>query len=195
VSSHLSPHIHPYDERHGASGIFILVELRGPMAERIHAIQNRFDPRLATFAPPHLTLVGSSGMGPIDADTPAERLREVLDPIVRTTPELVIKLESPTRFMQTDTVVLPINPHGPLRTLHERIKTSGLSYVRSRHAFTPHVTLSLYRTLTREQVRELLNVRITEPVAVDHLLVSLTREPRPPRPLFELELGKNNDTV
>ncbi len=190
MSTRLSAHVHPYDERHGASGVFILVELRGPTAERIHAIQKRFDPRLAAFAPPHLTLVGSSGMGPIATDTPPARLREVLEPIVHTTPELMLKLEPPTRFMQTDTVVLPINPHGPLRTLHERIKMSGLSYVRSRHAFTPHVTLSLYRTLTKEQVRELLKVRITEPVTVDHLLVSLTREPRPPQPLFELVLGQ-----
>ena len=88
-------------------------------------------------------------------------------------------------------MVLPVelHPHGPLRALHERIKTSGLPLGASRHAFTPHVTLSLYRTPGRDEVRELLAVRVTEPVVVDHLVVSLTEEPYPPRPLFELPLG------
>ena len=30
--------------------------------------------------------------------------------------------------MQTDIIVLPIDPHGPLRILHDRIITSGLPF-------------------------------------------------------------------
>jgi 2'-5' RNA ligase len=187
--SHHDDHVHPFDEWRGASGIFVLVELRGPMAERIRELQQRFDPRLAAFALPHLTLIGSSGIGPIAADTPTERLRVVLGSIARATPPLSLRFERPTRFLQTDTIALPLNPHGPLRALHERIKRSDLPFGRSRHAFTPHVTLNLYRSLTKEQVRELMAVRITEPMVVDHLLVSLTEEPRPPKPLFELRLS------
>lgn len=170
------------------SGIFILVNLQGELADKVHAIQQRYDPRMANFARPHFTLIGSSGAGPIAADTPIDRLHEVLDPIARTTEPLTLHFERPVRFMQTNTFTLPLDPHGPLRALHDRIKRSKLTFARSRHAFTPHVTLSHYRTPTEAEVRELLAVRIDEPFVVDHLAVSLTAEPSAPRTLFELEL-------
>ena len=171
------------------SGIFILVNLQGELADKVHAIQQRFDPRMARFARPHFTLIGSSGAGPIDRDTPIERLHEVLDPIAETTAPIALHFERPVRYMQTNTFALPLNAHGALRALHDRIRRSGLSFARSRHAFTPHVTLSHYRTPTDGEARELLAMRIDEPFVVDHLAVSLTEEPALPRELFELELS------
>jgi hypothetical protein len=50
------------------------------------------------------------------------------------------------------------------------------------------VTLSFFRTLTPLQRRELLAVRLEEPLVVDHIRCSLTDEPLPPRALFELPL-------
>ena len=170
------------------SGIFILVNLQGELADTIHEIQKRFDPRMANFAPPHFTLIGSSGAGPIASDTPLQRLHEVLDPIAKTTAPLSLHFERPVRYMQTNTFALPLDPHGPLRALHDRVKRTGLSFARSRHAFTPHVTLSHYRTPTDAEAKELLSMRIDEPFVVDHLVVSLTEVPNKPRKLFELEL-------
>ncbi|HSA55189.1 MAG TPA: 2'-5' RNA ligase family protein [Gemmatimonadaceae bacterium] len=184
-----SDHVHPFDEWRGASGIFVLINLRGGVAERIREIQRRYDPRLAAFAPPHITLIGSSGAGPIAASTPREQLRRTLEAVTRDAGAIRLAFDPPVRFLQTDTIALPLDPHGPLRALHERIKTSGLPLGRSRHAFTPHVTLSLYRTPDQQEVRELLSLRVSEPVVVDHIAVSLTEEPYPPRPLFELPLG------
>jgi len=171
------------------NGIFILVNLQGELADKVHDIQERYDPRMANFARPHFTLIGSSGAGPIAADTPLELLHEVLDPIAQSIEPLALHFERPVRFMQTNTFTLPLDPHGPLRTLHDRIRRSGLPFARSRHAFTPHVTLSHYRTPTEEEARELLAVRIDEPFVVDHLVVSLTREPERPKKLFELALA------
>lgn len=177
------------DPWHPKAGIFILVNLQGELADQVHAVQARYDPRMANFAAPHFTLIGSSGAGPIAADTPIERLHDVLDPIARSTDPLSLHFERPVRFMHTNTFVLPLDPHGALRELHDRIKRSGLPMARSRHAFTPHVTLSHYRTPTDDEAKELLAVRISEPFIVDHLVVSLTEEPKKPRELFELELG------
>jgi hypothetical protein len=53
------------------------------------------------------------------------------------------------------------------------------------------VKLSHYRTPTDGEARELLALRIEEPLVVDHLAVSLTLEPALPRELFELELSGN----
>lgn len=170
------------------SGIFILVNLQGELADKVHAIQQRFDPRLANFAAPHFTLIGSSGAGPIEAGTPDERLHEVLDPIARGTGRLTLRFERPVRYMQTNTFALPLDPHGALRELHDRIRRSGLAFARSRHAFTPHVTLNHYRTPTPEEAKELLAIHVDDPFVVDHLVVSRTDEPNRPTKLFELEL-------
>ncbi|MBK6485343.1 MAG: 2'-5' RNA ligase family protein [Gemmatimonadetes bacterium] len=170
-------------------GIFVVIDARGAAGARIHAIQLAYDPKLANYLPPHLTLAGSSGVGPIDPATPRERLQETLADIAATTAPMVLHFKPPHRFMQTDIVVLPLDHHGPLRDLHERIATSGLSFQPARFSFTPHVTLSFFRTLTRQQRRELLEVRLDEPLLVDHLRCSLTDEPLPPRAMFELSLS------
>ena len=169
-------------------GIFVVVDVRGTVGERIHDIQRAYDPKLANYLPPHITLVGSSGVGPILADTPPAALRSTLAPIAESIAPMSLTFGAPIRFMQTDIVVLPLDPHGPIRELHERIVRSRLSFQRARFSFTPHVTLSFFRTLTPVQRRELLAIRIEEPFVVDHIRCSLTDEPLPPKGLFELTL-------
>ena len=55
------------------AGIFVTIELEGALAARIHAQQLAVDPKMARHLPPHITLIGSSGAGPFDPDTPVER--------------------------------------------------------------------------------------------------------------------------
>jgi 2'-5' RNA ligase len=150
-------------------GIIMMAELHGVIADRVRDIQQRYDPRMAAELPPHITITGSSGMGPISPDTTDEELRAALDPIAMATPAFSVLLEPPMRFMQSTVVVMPIDPHGPIRALHELIKSSGLSFEQPRFTFTPHVTLSFYPELDRAQLRELLRVRISEPVRVDSI--------------------------
>jgi 2'-5' RNA ligase len=169
-------------------GIFVLAELPGAAGEMIRAIQQRFDPKLARLTPPHLTLVGSSGVGSIPTDTPVERIREALAPIAASTAPMSLPFGPPHRFMQTEIVSLPLDPHGPLRTLHERIARSGLPFRKARFMFTPHCTLSFYPTLTPERERELLSLRVNAPCIVDTLQIYLTRDPQPSKKLFELSL-------
>ena len=84
--------------------------------------------------------------------------------------------------------VLPLDPHGPLRELFERIRTSGLRFGPVRFAFTPHATLSYFPTLDRRRERQLLAERVPEPAIIDRLELSLTNDPQPPKKLFELPL-------
>ena len=45
------------------NGIFITIELEGELATRVHALQEEFDPKMARYLPPHVTIIGSSGAG------------------------------------------------------------------------------------------------------------------------------------
>jgi len=161
------------------SGIVIIAELTGDLADQVLEIQKRHDPRMAAELPPHITLAGSSGMGPIPMRTSVETLRETLEPITDSTAPIVVHFGPPTRFMQTNIVVLPLDPHGPLRTLHERIKQSGIEYEPPRFAFTPHCTLNFYPEITPERLRDLMTVRISEPFRIEAIqlyrTIDLTR--------------------
>jgi 2'-5' RNA ligase len=160
-------------------GIIVMSELRGTVADRLLEIQRRYDPRMAAELPPHITITGSSGMGPISPDTTDDDLRVALDAVAAATPPFTIHLQPPMQFMQSPVVVMEIDPNGPIRALHEAIKSSGLAYEQPRFTFTPHVTLSFYPTLPRARVRELLRVRIVEPITIDSIqayrAIDLTR--------------------
>ena len=173
-------------------GIFVLAELPGEAGAAVLDIQQRYDPKLARLTPPHVTLVGSSGVGAIPTDTPIERIRAALEPIAASTAPMSLPLGKPHRFMQTDIISLPLDPNGPLRLLHERLARSGLPFKRSRFLFSPHCTLTFYPTLTPQTERELLAVRVAAPAIIDTLQVYLTRDPQPSKLLFTLPLKAQN---
>ncbi len=171
-----------------ANGIFIIAELGGEAGRRIHSINEQYDPKLARYKAPHVTIAGSSGVGPIPPSVSVAELSEKLLPITSVTEAMALDFSAPLRFMQSEIVVLPLDPHGPLRILHDRIATSGLPFQQSRFTFSPHATLSLYPTLTRESERELLAMRITEPAEIVQLTVYQTLDPQPSKKLLELPL-------
>lgn len=170
-------------------GIYIVADLRGDAAARVREIQRRYDPKLAATAPPHVTLTGSSGLGPIDPATTEPELRRALEPIASATPPLVVRFGAPVRFMQTTFVVLPIDPHGPIRELHDGIGRSGLRFLGVRHMFTPHASLSLYPELPAPKMRALLAERVEGEVVLDAIQVYRSMDPMKPKLLMELGLG------
>jgi 2'-5' RNA ligase len=171
------------------SGIFIIAPITGTVGDRIAEVQATYDPRLARLGPPHVTLAGSSGIGPIAADITVDELRERLAPIAASTTPITLRFGRPSRFMQTEIVVLPLDPHGPLRTLHERIKTSGLRAAAPRFFYTPHVTLSLYREQPATALKELLAYRFDDPITIDSIEAHLTRDTGESKVLMSLPLS------
>ena len=183
-----SPARNPPRRWRPGTGIYIIAPIQASLAERIRSLQLQFDPKLARQLPPHITLVGSSGAGPIAPTTTVADLKTVLEPIAASTPPLTLELGAPVRFMQTEIIVLPLRPYGPLRELHERIARSGLTYSPPRFAFTPHITLSFYRQLSADERRSLLALRIEGPVEVTQIECSLSNDPQPARHLLTLPL-------
>lgn len=170
-------------------GLFITTELEGDLAARIHAHQLRFDPKMANFLPPHITLIGSSGAGPIDSSVPIDELRARILPIAAATAPFMLRFGVPERFVMREIVSLSLDPHGPLRDLHERLKGCGLPMQQAKYPFTPHCTLSLFPTLTATNVKAMLRIREPDPFAVHTLCIYHTRDPQKPRLLFKAPLG------
>lgn len=170
-------------------GIFVIAPVEGPAGERIAELQRRYDPKLARMGKPHISIAGSSGTGPILPGTSEAELRRCLEPIARRFAPLALRFGAPHRFMQTNIVSLPLDPHGPLRALHEAIKSSGIRFLPARFSFSPHATINYFPTPDRARERELLALRVTEPAIIDRLELSLTNDPQPPQILFDLPLG------
>ncbi len=171
------------------TGIYIVAELPEPARGRVLAVQQWADPRLARGTPPHVTLVGSSGAGPIPVTTPLAEVERALATIAADSAPIVVQLGAPVRFMQTHIIVLPLDPHGPLRTFHERIRSSGLPYEAPRFPFSPHITLSFYRELVPEMERRLLTVRIDDPVPIDRIQVYVSDRSGMAKRAMELRLS------
>lgn len=170
------------------NGIFITTELDGPVATRIRAIQEQFDPKLARELPPHVTIVGSSGAGPISPDSTIDELQAAILPVTAATPPMTLSFKPPMRFIGREIVVLPLDPHGSMRALHESIKSSGIAYETARWPFTPHCTLNYYATLTPDSLRALLAIREPDPWVMRTLRVYHTRDGVPPKLLFDAPL-------
>jgi 2'-5' RNA ligase len=171
------------------NGIFVTTELEGELAERVHALQMEFDPKMGRYLPPHITLIGSSGAGPLLSDVPLIELRAKILPVAAGTTPITLRFGPPERFVGRNIVSLRLDPHGPLRDLHERLKNCGVPFTPSRYPFTPHLTLNLYPELTQEKLRKMLAVRVEEPFTVRGLKVYHTQEPQRPSLLFEAPLG------
>jgi len=175
------------------NGIFIIAEFGGEAGQQIREINERFDPRLARNKAPHVTITGSSGVGPIPGSVTPVDLWEKVSPITSTTAPMKLRFGPPMRFMQTEIVVLPLDPHGPLRVFHDRLAASGLPFGRARFTFSPHCTLSLYPTLTPETARELLALRVLAPAIIDCVQVFQALDPQPSRKLLDLPLTGEAD--
>ncbi len=169
-------------------GIFVLIPVEGEAGAQIRAIRTQYDPRLAAMNDPHVTLIGSSGAGPIAADTPRETLARIFGEIAATTAPIEVAAEPPHRFVDTGIISVPLPARGALRQLHDRIRASGLKFLPNRFAFAPHATISYYPELTRERERALLGLRLTAPIRIEKLELSLTNDPQPPDILFSLPL-------
>ncbi|NUQ21245.1 MAG: 2'-5' RNA ligase family protein [Gemmatimonadaceae bacterium] len=172
-----------------AGRIFVLAALTGDVADRLHALQRKYDPKLARAFPPHVTLAGSSGLGPVHAGTPAAEVKAALERVAAASEPLHLALGEPHRFMQSDVVSFPLDPHGPIRALHDRLATSGLKFEQAKFTFTPHVTISFYPELTRERARELLALRVDDEIVIARLEAWRTREPQAAVKLASVLLG------
>ena len=172
-----------------ADGVFIVADLFGADADRIAVLQRELDPKFAALFRPHVTLAGSSGVGPLPPDVQVEELRDALTSVGENVAPLEFVFGAPERFPATNIIVLPLPVHGPVRWLHDRIGTCGLPFAPPKFAFTPHCTVHFYRTMTDEALRRAQRFRVRGPILVDRIQAYRSREPQPAVLLCEIMLS------
>jgi 2'-5' RNA ligase len=110
---------------------------------------------------------------------------------------MTLRFEPPMRFMQSNVVVLPLDPNGPVRALHERmadrIRAAKIITERPRFTFTPHCTLSFYRELPDRALRELLAMRFEDSMRIEAVQAFRATGPAGTERLFTLPLSAEPD--
>ena len=172
-----------------AAGSFVLVPVLGEAGMALDTMRRLHDPKLANTNAPHLSLIGSSGAGPILPGETPERIRDALAAVAARVAPFAVTAGLPMRFPGTDIISFELGAHGPLRALHEAVKASGLRFGPVRFPFSPHLTVNFYRTLDRPMERALLALRLEAPVVIDRLELSRTNDPQPPSTLLTLPLS------
>ena len=171
-----------------ADGIVIVADLFGDEAERIAALQRELDPKFAKLFRPHVTLAGSSGVGVLRPDTPADEVLAALTTVGNAVAPLDFEFGAPERFPATNIIMLPLPVHGPVRWLHDRIATCGLPFAAPKFAFTPHCTVHFYRTMADVTWQRARRFRVRAPIRVDRIQAYASREPQPAVLVCEVEL-------
>ncbi len=172
-----------------AAGSFVLVPVLGEAGMALDTMRRLHDSKLANTNAPHLSLIGSSGAGPILPSESPERIQNALAAVAARVAPFSVTAGLPMRFPGTDIISFELDPHGPLRALYEAVKASGLRFGPVRFPFSPHLTVNFYRTLDRAMERALLALRLEAPVVIDRLELSRTNDPQPPSTLFTLPLS------
>ena len=91
--------------------------------------------------PPHITVIGSNGVGAFSAGQDLTRVRATIERIAAATSPLTVELGAVERFPNSDVFAFRLVDDRGVRELHGRIVDSGLDLEPSPWPFEPHVTV------------------------------------------------------
>jgi 2'-5' RNA ligase len=139
---------------------YAVLDLPEPIAGRVMEIRRKHRDAFRSALPAETTVIGSSGVGCFKAGTPAVEVFDVLDRIATATAPIHTALDGVTRFPNTDIFVFTFSDETALRSLHQRIVSSGLTFEENPWPFGPHVTLRSRSPITDDDVASLYQERI-----------------------------------
>ena len=161
-----------------AEQTYAVLDLPGPVADRILEIRRRHRDDFRAALPAEVTLVGSGGVGCFAVGQPAHRVFKLLDLIAAETPPIEAALSQVDRFPNTDVFAFRLVPESPLRELHKRIAQSGLAFDPSPFPVGPHVTLRSRSPVSEDEAQSVLAERIERSFVLGELSVyRLERDP------------------
>jgi 2'-5' RNA ligase len=150
---------------------FTVLDIPSPIAKQIMAIRERHHDWFLKSFPIEITLIGSSGVGVFDLSQDPEEAFATLDAIAVETVPIQASFGEVLRFPNTDIFVHTLQDEEPFRALHERIAKSGLRFKPSPFPYKPHCTIRRRSPISKDEVAELLSLRISESFVLDTMSV------------------------
>lgn len=139
---------------------YIVLVLPESVASAIHNIRVEQGDDFQASMPEEITVIGSSGVGPIAQDQDPDELFKVIDEIAASTPPIIVSFDKAHRFPGTDIVVMKLKDDAVIRSLHQRFVDSGIKFQNSDFPYEPHCTIRSKSPLTDQEMEKLSNLKI-----------------------------------
>jgi hypothetical protein len=136
---------------------YVILPIQPPIADHVLALRERFGYTLAY--PVEVTVAGSSGLGVLEPDQDPAGVLEVLRTIASEVGSFVTSYGEVRRFPNTNIFWLSLKNEEPFRTIHQRLKESGVRFTPNPFPYQPHCTLQV-RPRTEEETVELLSLQV-----------------------------------
>ncbi len=139
---------------------YIVLELPESTASAIHKIRTEQGDDFQASMPTEITVVGSSGVGPIAQDQDPDEFFKIIDEIAASTPPITVSFDKAHRFPGTDIVVMKLQNDTLIRSLHQRFIESGIKFQNTDFEYVPHCTLRSKSPLNDQEMEELSKLKI-----------------------------------
>ena len=133
---------------------YVVLELPELFAGRITAFRKRYDPDGARL-PAHITLLGSSGVGPIQPGTTVRKIENELKKKLASIEPIRFQFQEICCFPETCIYWLRPNREEVFARYHRVLSTMDVNCLDSPHPYRPHCTLS-----TREKLEVEIKAKI-----------------------------------
>lgn len=134
---------------------FIVAEIPEPVRSEIQSIRDFFATPTATL-PVEITLLGSSGIGPIQAGVPVKVIEEQIERLCSTVSPWKVSFSEIRVFPNTSIAYLAPSDRSGFDFLHNLCRESKLPAYPSRFPYNPHCTLRAGEALTPDQLADIL---------------------------------------
>jgi 2'-5' RNA ligase len=168
---------------------YIVLDLPEPTASTIHNIRAKLGDDFQASMPNEITIVGSSGVGPIAQDQDPDEFFKIVGVIAASTPPITVSFDKTHRFPGTDIVVMQLKDGTLIRSLHQRFVESGIKFQDTDFTYEPHCTLRSKSPLTDREMEELSRLKIEGDFTLQTL--SIYRMPPPGELLHAVQLGSS----
>lgn len=150
---------------------YIVLDLPENIAQMILKIRMDHKDDFRASLPAEITLIGSSGVGVIEKGQDEDIVFKKIEEIAKATAPFRLKFNEVERFAGSDIFALKLEDETEIRDLHHKLKTCGIKYGETKHAYNPHCTLRSRSPVTEEEARSLNALRIDEAFIVDTISV------------------------
>lgn len=152
---------------------YVILPIKPPISDQVLALREQYGYTLAI--PVEVTVAGSGGVGVLEPDQDPTAVAEVLERIASETRPFSTEYGEVRRFPNTSIFWFSLKDEAPFRSIHQRLRESGIRFKANPFPYQPHCTLQV-RPRTEQETAELLSLRVSGTINFAELaLASLVR--------------------
>jgi hypothetical protein len=148
---------------------YVILPIKPPISDQVLTLRERYGYPLAI--PVEVTVAGSSGVGVLAPDQDPAVVVEILENIASSTRVFRTEFGDVRRFPGTSIFWLSLKDESPFRTIHQRLKESGIHFQPSPFPYQPHCTLQ-DSPRKEQEAAELLNLRVSGTIVFDEIALA-----------------------